>query len=93
MDDLCALDAVALTKAVRQRTVSAVEATRAAIARMDALEPTLHAFCTPTPDLALKMAARIDDAIASGEEVGPLAGVPIGIKDLICTKGIRTVSG
>ena len=93
MADLCALDAVSLAKAIRNRELSAVEATRAAIARTDALEPVLHAFCTPTPDLALTMAARVDEAIAAGEAVGPLAGVPIGIKDLICTKGIRTMSG
>ena len=93
MVDLCALDALSLTTSIRRREISAVDATRAAIARMDALEPVLHAFCTPTPDLALKMAARVDAAIAAGESVGPLAGVPIGIKDLICTKGIRTVSG
>ena len=93
MNDLCALDAVALARAIRRRELSAIEATRAALARMEALEPVLHAFCTPTPDGALKMAARVDEAIAAGADVGPLAGVPIGIKDLICTKGIRTVSG
>ena len=93
MQDICDLDAVALTAAIRQRRVSAVEATRAALVRMDALEPTLHAFCTPTPDLALAMAARVDATIAAGEDVGLLAGVPVGVKDLICTKGIRTASG
>lgn len=93
MNDLCALDAITLTAAIRRREVSATEATRAALARMEALEPMLHAFCTPTPELALETARRIDDTVARGEAVGPLAGVPIGIKDLICTKGVRTVSG
>ena len=93
MTDPCAATAVSLVAAIRARAISAVEATEAALARMQALEPILHAFCTPTPDLALQTARDIDAALARGEEVGPLAGVPIGVKDLICTKGIRTVSG
>lgn len=60
---------------------------------MSRLDPTLHAYCTPTPDVALDTAKRVESAIANGEDVGPLAGVPISVKDLICTKGIRTVSG
>jgi aspartyl-tRNA(Asn)/glutamyl-tRNA(Gln) amidotransferase subunit A len=52
-----------------------------------------HAFCTPTPELALAAAAAIDGDILEGRDVGPLAGVPVGVKDLICTAGIRTVSG
>ena len=60
---------------------------------MDQLEPQLHAFCTPTPDLARAEARRIEQAIMRGDATGPLAGVPVSIKDLIFTKGIRTVSG
>jgi len=57
------------------------------------MDDTLHAFCTPTPEVALARASAIDAAISSGQSVGPLAGVPYGIKDLLCTKGIRTTSG
>jgi aspartyl-tRNA(Asn)/glutamyl-tRNA(Gln) amidotransferase subunit A len=93
MTDLCAMGAAELAAAIGGRRVSAVQATEAALARMQALEPILHAFCTPTPELALETARGIDAALAAGETPGPLAGVPVGVKDLICTKGIRTVSG
>ncbi|WP_405133151.1 amidase family protein [Nocardia sp. NBC_01388] len=60
---------------------------------MREVEPTLHAFCTPTPDLARAQAIRLGDALARGEAPGPLAGVPMGIKDLLSTAGVRTTSG
>ncbi len=91
--ELCELDAITTARLVRERQVSPVAVTEAHIARMEALEPKLHAFCTPTPDLAREAARRLEQRIAAGEAVGPLAGVPVGIKDLVCTKGIRTVSG
>ena len=90
---LCAMGAGAIAEAVRSRTVSPVEVVEAALARMDALEPQLHAFCTPTPELARAQARALEAALRGGEAVGPLAGVPLGVKDLICTAGIRTVSG
>ena len=93
MADPCTLTAIELAASIRAGTVSAVQATEAALARMQALEPILHAFCTPTPELALATARGVDEALAAGNALGPLAGVPIGIKDLISTKGIRTVSG
>jgi len=86
-------DATTLAAAVCRKEVSAVELAKAALARVEKLDPTLHAFCTPTPELTLREAAGVDRAIAAGEAVGPLAGVPYGIKDLICTKDVRTMSG
>ena len=50
-------------------------------------------FCTPTPDLARAAARKVEDDLAAHRAIGPLAGVPVAIKDLIATKGIRTVGG
>jgi aspartyl-tRNA(Asn)/glutamyl-tRNA(Gln) amidotransferase subunit A len=93
MDEICRLDAVALAAMVRAKKISPVEVVDAVLARMDQLEPALHAFCTPTPEAARAEARRIEAAITAGQQRGPLAGVPVSIKDLICTRGVRTVSG
>ena len=90
---ICRMDAVTLSSEIRAKKLSPVEVIEAVIARMDVLEPVLHAFCTPTPDLALETARRLEKALIAGEQVGPLAGVPVAIKDLVCTEGIPTVSG
>ncbi|HEX2942822.1 MAG TPA: amidase family protein, partial [Rhodopila sp.] len=92
-NELARMDAGRLAAAIRTKQLSAAEVTEAALARMEALEPHIHAFCTPTPEVARAAAARVDAAIAAGEDIGPLGGVPIGIKDLVATKGIRTVMG
>lgn len=86
-------DAATLAAAVRSKQVSATELPKFALARVEKLDGTLHAFCTRTPEVALREAAAVDHAIAAGHPVGPLAGVPYGIKDLICTKGVLTMSG
>lgn len=91
--EICNLTATSIAAKVKSREISALEVTEASLTRMEALEPKLHAFCTPTPDLAREMAKQIDAEIAAGRAVGPLAGVPVGVKDLICTAGIKTVSG
>jgi aspartyl-tRNA(Asn)/glutamyl-tRNA(Gln) amidotransferase subunit A len=90
---ICGMDAVALAKAIRTKELSAVEVVDAHLARMDALEPSLHAFCTVTAEGARDAAREIQARIQRGDAVGPLAGVPVGIKDLVCTAGIRTASG
>ena len=92
-DEVCALPAGELAHRIRARQLSPVEVLDAVLERMDRLEPTLQAFCTPTPELARENAARVERAIMAGGELGALAGVPVGIKDLIATKGIRTVGG
>ncbi len=91
--DICAMDATSLTAAIRGKELSPVEVLDATLERMDKLEPTLHAFCTPTPELAREQAHAVEKKIAAGENAGPLAGVPYGCKDLICTAGVKTVSG
>ncbi|MEH2280564.1 MAG: Asp-tRNA(Asn)/Glu-tRNA(Gln) amidotransferase subunit GatA [Nostoc sp.] len=69
---------------------SAVEITQEALERIQALEPKLHSFLCVTADRALEQAGAVDAKIAAGEEIGLLAGIPVGIKDNLCTKGIPT---
>ncbi|MGH2616834.1 MAG: amidase [Thermomicrobiales bacterium] len=92
-DDICRMNAVSLARRIRQHELSPTEVIEAVLDRMERLNPVLNAFCTPTPDLARSQARHIEASIIAGEEVGPLAGVPVAIKDLVLTKGIRTVSG
>ncbi|MFZ0659022.1 MAG: amidase, partial [Candidatus Binataceae bacterium] len=91
--EICAMNAVKLAAAIRARTLSPIEVVDAVLERMNRVEPHLHAFCTPTPELARAEAKRIEAEISAGRDPGPLAGVPVSIKDLIFTRGIRTTSG
>src|SRR4029079_4320079 len=92
-NEICRMDAVSLAAKVRKKELSAVEVTEAVWKRMDVLEPHLHSFCMPTPDVARAAAKAVDAKIAAGEDPGVLAGVPVGIKDLVATKGIVTAMG
>ena len=92
-NDICRMDAVTLASNIRAKELSPVEVVEAVLARAEVLEPVLHAFCTPTPELARETARRLEAELMAGHDVGPLAGVPVGIKDLVCTRGIPTVSG
>ncbi len=92
-NEICRMTAVELAAQIRNKRLSAVEVVDAVLARMERLEPYLHAFCTPTPELARAEARRVQADIMAGRAVGALAGVPVGHKDLILTKGVRTASG
>ena len=87
---LMELTAVTLGKLIQKGEVSAVEAVKESIDKVKALEPSVHAFVTLDEEAALKKAELIQDKIEKGELTGPLAGVPMAIKDNMCTKGVKT---
>jgi Asp-tRNA(Asn)/Glu-tRNA(Gln) amidotransferase A subunit family amidase len=83
----------ALVGDVRAGRTSAVALTRAALANIETTRSTINAFCAVDPDLALAAARVIDARIAEGDPVGPLAGIPCGVKDLEDAKGFVTTFG
>lgn len=95
MPDLDVLFASIPEVAARYRagTLSPVEVTRASLARIEELDPALNAFITVTADLALAQAARAEAELRAGTDRGPLHGIPVALKDLADTAGIRTTCG
>jgi aspartyl-tRNA(Asn)/glutamyl-tRNA(Gln) amidotransferase subunit A len=77
---------------LRNKEISAAELTRAVLGRIDAVEPKVGAFLATREKDAVAEAEAADRAIASGE-MGPLTGIPLGIKDVICTRGVATTCG
>jgi aspartyl-tRNA(Asn)/glutamyl-tRNA(Gln) amidotransferase subunit A len=78
---------------LRLRKVSPVELTKQCLAQIEKFNPRVNAFITVTAEVALRQAKRAEEEIARGEFRGPLHGIPIGLKDLIDTAGIRTTAG
>ncbi len=72
--------------------VTSEEVTRAYLARIEAVDGKLNAYITRTPELALEMARAADQRIQA-KQAGPLTGIPMGLKDLLVTRGIRTTCG
>jgi aspartyl-tRNA(Asn)/glutamyl-tRNA(Gln) amidotransferase subunit A len=73
-----------------QKQRSAVEITQEALDRIQAVEPKLHSFLHVTAEQAIEQAKQVDAKLAAGEEIGLLAGIPVGIKDNMCTQGVPT---
>ena len=92
-DDVLYLGAVELGKKLHAREISPVELTSSYLARIERLDPTLHAFVTKSPEVALTQARKAEAEIAAGKVRGPLHGVPYGPKDLFAIKGLRSTWG
>ena len=93
MTDLCAFDAVTLAGMLRRREVSAREVAAAHIGRIEAVDGSVNAVVTRCFDRALTRAAEADDALARGEVLGLLHGLPVAHKDLAEPAGVRTTDG
>lgn len=91
--ELCFKSASELVELVRQREVSVREVVTAHLEQIERVNPQVNAICTLVPEMALQQAGRADEAMARGARPGPLFGLPIAIKDLVSTKGIRTTLG
>jgi aspartyl-tRNA(Asn)/glutamyl-tRNA(Gln) amidotransferase subunit A len=91
--DLCFISATDLAAAIRTKKVSPVEVVDAVLDRIERLNPTLNAFCLVTADAARQAAQAAERAVMRGEALGPLHGVPVSIKDLVITRGVRTMRG
>jgi Asp-tRNA(Asn)/Glu-tRNA(Gln) amidotransferase A subunit family amidase len=87
------LSATALAEAIRRREISPVEAVQAALDRIEKTNPAVNAFVTVCGERALERAAAAERALSSGAELGPLHGVPIGVKDLDPVAGVRMARG
>lgn len=92
-DELCWTPATELSALIRARRLSPVDLTEAVLDRIGRLNPALNAFCTVSDDLAREGAKIAEAALAHGEPLGPLHGIPVSIKDLIFTRGVRTTGG
>ena len=93
-EELCFVEAGRLVALYRRRTVSPLEVVRAVLGRIEKVNPRLTAYCTVAAESALAAARRATAALnKKGTALGPLHGVPVSIKDLTPTKGIRTTWG
>lgn len=90
--DLTNLNLHEVAALVKEKKISSVEITRACLARIELLNPSLNAFITITADSALAQARQAESEVQKGQWRGPLHGIPIALKDLIDTAGVRTTA-
>jgi aspartyl-tRNA(Asn)/glutamyl-tRNA(Gln) amidotransferase subunit A len=92
-DDLAFMPATNLAVAIRSKKLSPVEVVEAVLSRIEVLNPRLNAYCTVTAETARAEARASEAAVMRGDPLGPLHGVPISVKDLVITRGVRTTFG
>jgi len=91
--ELCYMPAMELGVAIRSQKVSPVEVVDAVLARIERLNPRLNAYCTVTATAARAAAREAEAAVIRGDALGMLHGIPVSIKDLVATQGVRTTHG
>ncbi len=91
--EICYMSAGQLSGLIQRKEISPVEVIDAHLARIDATEPVLNSFITLLPEQARAAARRAEADIQGGKYRGPLHGIPVGLKDLFNTAGVRTTSG
>jgi aspartyl-tRNA(Asn)/glutamyl-tRNA(Gln) amidotransferase subunit A len=93
MAELTDLNVHEILAGLRACEFSSRELIEAFLKRIDSLEPTLHAFITLTPELALDAAERADSILKTQDDPPPLTGLPLAVKDVLCLEGVRCTCG
>nr|WP_203986916.1 Asp-tRNA(Asn)/Glu-tRNA(Gln) amidotransferase subunit GatA [Virgisporangium aurantiacum] len=93
MSDVTRMTAAGIAKSIADGEISAVDVARAHLDRIAAVDGRVHAFLHVDTEGALAAAAKVDAARAAGEPLGPLAGVPVAVKDVVTTKGVPSTAG
>ncbi|MFH1381487.1 MAG: amidase [Chloroflexota bacterium] len=91
--EICFMPAFELAAAIKSKKLSPVEAVEAVLARIEQLNSKVNAYCTVVAESARQQAREAERKVMEGGKLGPLHGVPVSLKDLIFTKGIRTTGG
>ena len=93
MPELCDLDAHELGRALRARETTALEILESCFSRIEAVDERLGAFLQVTGDRGREEARAVDERFGAGEELPPVAGIPVALKDVLCTWGVTTTAG
>ena len=87
------MSACEMAEKIKSQELTSVEITEAIIERIEKINPISNAYCTPTFNISREMAKSADNKVKKGDKLGLLNGIPVSIKDLMTTKGIRTTYG